>query len=187
MKLRFFAIIAISLLLSSPVVAKLSRHNIVVQNYSDLQKNHMFEPGFNSGGYKARAQQKQRETLIAVTEDNEGPAEDYNEKIAEELFKKDMSPLTIELLETKTKVRVYVGQPLQVLLPEDENSSTKWYYGGNELKYVRITDDYHYMGQRIINIHVLEQGKEKVFFDLIDDNDGKIKVLGSKVLNITVE
>ena len=45
-----------------------------------------------------------------------------------------MSPVTVELLEPRTGVRVNVGQPLQILLPEDENSPTKWYYGGNELK-----------------------------------------------------
>lgn len=35
-----------------------------------------------------------------------------------------MSPVTVELLEPRTGVRVNVGQPLQILLPEDENSPT---------------------------------------------------------------
>lgn len=52
---------------------------------------------------------------------------------------------------------------------------------------MRIAEDYRYMGQRIINVNILEPGKEKVFFDLIDDSGEKINVLGSRVLNITAE
>lgn len=108
-------------------------------------------------------------------------------KLPANFSKKTWSPVTVELLEPRTGVRVNVGQPLQILLPEDENSPTKWYYGGNELKHVRIAEDYRYMGQRIINVNILEPGKEKVFFDLIDDSGEKINVLGSRVLNITAE
>lgn len=187
MRFKIFAITAAILLLSQPAAAKTAKHNIVVQSYRDIQNSNMYEPGFNQGGYEARVKQKQKESVIAVAEPDEKPAEDYNEKIAGELFKKDMSPVTVELLEPRTGVRVNVGQPLQILLPEDENSPTKWYYGGNELKHVRIAEDYRYMGQRIINVNILEPGKEKVFFDLIDDSGEKINVLGSRVLNITAE
>lgn len=69
----------------------------------------MYEPGFNQGGYEARVKQKQKESVIAVAEPDEKPAEDYNEKIAGELFKKDMSPVTVELLEPRTGVRVMSG------------------------------------------------------------------------------
>lgn len=48
----------------------------------------MYEPGFNQGGYEARVKQKQKESVIAVAEPDAKPAEDYNEKIAGELFKK---------------------------------------------------------------------------------------------------
>ena len=179
MRFKIFAITAATLLLSQPAAAKTAKHNIVVQI--------MYEPCFNQGGYEARGKQNQKESVIAVAEPDEKPAEDYNEKIAGELFKKDMSPVTVELLEPRSGVRVNVGQPLQILLPEDENSPTKWYYGGNDLKHVQIAEDYRYMGQRIINVNILEPGKEKVFFDLIDDSGEKINVLGSRVLNITAE
>lgn len=187
MRYKIFAITAAALLVSLSATAKMVKHNIVVQSYRDIQNTNMYEPGFNHGGYAARVKQKQKDSVIAVVAPGEKPAEDYNEKIAGELFKKDMSPITIELLEPKIGVKINVGQPLQILLPEDKNSSSKWYYGGNELKYVQIVEDYHYMGRRIININILAPGKEKVFFDLIDDSGETIKVLGSKVLNIAAE
>lgn len=186
MRIIFF-ILTTFLLAFSTSEAKVAKHNIIVQNYKDIQKYQMYEPGFAQGGYKARIKQNKQEPVIAITPEDEKPAEDYNENIAAELFKKDMSPITIEILEAKNKVKLNVGQPLQVILPEEENATTQWYYGGNEFKHIKITEDYHYNGQRIININVFEAGKEQVFFDLIEENDGKINVLGSRVLNITAE
>ena len=187
MKLKIFLFAAFVLLAVQPAAAKSLKHNIVVQSYRDIQNSNMYEPGYNQGGYQARVEQQEKQTggpVIAVTEPDENPAEDYNEKIAGKLFEKDMSPVTVELLEPQTKVKVNVGQPLQILLPEDK---AKWYYGGNELKSIRIKEDYFYQGQRIINVEALESGKEKVYFDLIDDSGEAIKVLGSRILNITVE
>lgn len=183
MRFKIFAITAATLLLSQPAAAKTAKHNIVVQSYRDIQNSNMYEPGFNQGGYEARVKQKRKESVVAVAESKD----DSNTKIAGESFKKDMSPITVELREPRTEVRVNVGQPLQILLPEDKNLPTKWYYGSNEPKLIRIAEDYRYMGQRIINVNVLEPGREKVFFDLIDDSDEKINVLGSKVLDITAE
>lgn len=90
MRFKIFAITAATLLLSQPAAAKTAKHNIVVQSYRDIQNSNMYEPGFNQGGYEARVKQKQKESVIAVAEPDEKPAEDYNEKIAGELFKKDM-------------------------------------------------------------------------------------------------
>ncbi len=186
MRIIFFILAAI-LLTFSVSEAKTAKHNIVVQSYKDVQKNQMYEPGFNANGYEARVKKQQGESVIAVTTEDEKPAEDYNENIAAELFKKDMSPITIELLEAKNEIKINVGQPLQIILSEEENGQTKWNYEGNELKHLRIMDDYQYNGQRILNVNVFESGKEQVFFDLIEENDGKINVLGSKVLSITAE
>ena len=102
MRFKIFAITAATLLLSQPAAAKTAKHNIVVQSYRDIQNSNMYEPGFNQGGYEARVKQKQKESVIAVAEPDEKPAEDYNEKIAGELFKKDMSPVTVELLEPES-------------------------------------------------------------------------------------
>lgn len=88
MRFKIFAITAATLLLSQPAAAKTAKHNIVVQSYRDIQNSNMYEPGFNQGGYEARVKQKQKESVIAVAEPDEKPAEDYNEKIAGELFKK---------------------------------------------------------------------------------------------------
>lgn len=183
MRIIYFAL-AVVFLTSSFSEAKTAKHNIVVQSYKDIEKNQMYEPGFVQGGYKAQAKQNKREPVIATIAENEKPAEDYNENIAAELFKKDMSPITIEIKEAKNKVKLNVGQPLQVILSEDNG---QWYPGGNEFKHIKITEDYHYNGQRIINISVFEAGKEQVFFDLIEENNGKINVLGSRVLSITAE
>ena len=183
MRIIFFVLAAI-LLTFSVSEAKTAKHNIVVQSYKDVEKNQMYEPGFVQGGYQARIKQNKQESVIATIAEDEKPAEDYNENIAAELFKKDMSPVTIEIVKAKNKVKLNVGQPLQVILPEDNG---QWYSGGNEFKHIKITEDYHYNGPRIINISVFEAGKEQVFFDLIEENDGKINVLGSRVLNITAE
>ena len=184
MRVIFF-VLAAALLLSGVAEAKENKHNVVVQSYRDVQKNQMYEPGFVQGGYTARIKKKEQESIIATTPENEKPAEDYNENIAAELFKKDMSPITVELSKAKTKIKMNVGQALQVILPEEENAS--WYYGGNEMKHIKIKEDYRYNGERIINVNVFEKGKEQVFFDLIEENNGRINVLGSKVLNITAE
>lgn len=183
MRIIYFVLASI-LITFSIGEAKTVKHNIVVQSYKDVQKNQMYEPGFAQRGQQIKVKQNEQEPVIATIAEDEKPAEDYNENIAAELFKKDMSPITIEIKEAKNKVRLNVGQPLQVILSEDNG---QWYSGGNELKHIKITEDYHYNGQRIINISVFEPGKEQVFFDLIEENDGKINVLCSRVLSITAE
>lgn len=88
MRFKIFAITAATLLLSQPAAAKTAKHNIVVQSYRDIQNSNMYEPGFNQGGYEARVKQKQKESVIAVAEPDEKPAEDYNEKLPANFSKK---------------------------------------------------------------------------------------------------
>ena len=182
--MRLLLWVLVSLILSSATVsAQKNRHNIVVQKYQEVQKSDMFEPGFG----QVPVPEQPKGPLIAVADPNEKPAEDYNDNIAAELFKKDTSVVVVELEKSKDSIRLDVGQPLQIVLSEDEKKSAKWHYEGNDFKRLKIVEDFHNEGQRIINIAVVKKGKEKIFFDLIDDSSGNIKVLKSKVLTVTAE
>lgn len=177
---------AITVFATDSAEARNARQNIVVQSYKDVMDNNMFEPGFNSAGYdahmKAKAKQEDTEPVIAVSDPNEKP-KDYNKEMADSLFAApDLSPLIIEIVEKQNQVKVNIGQPLQIVLTED--GAAKWHCEKN-LKHIEITEDYAFQGQRILNAVVKDKGKEKIYFDLIDDSNGTITVIESRILNIT--
>lgn len=180
-----FGIMVLGSLIILALSAQAGNNNIVVQSYKDVMKSGMYEPGFKQGGQNNQEDSTQSgNSVIAVGNPNEKP-KDYNKDIAKSLFTDEtLDPLSIELDQKQNNVKFHIGQPLEVLLPQD--GEALWFYD-NSFKKIAIAKDYQFQGKRILNIEAQNKGKEKIFFDLIEDTNGEIKVIESRVLNIMVE
>lgn len=186
-KIKLFTLFALLVCLL-PFSNVLANSNTIVQSYSKAMRNDMYEPGFHKNTKKTKVQrnvppaQPIAPPVIAVSDPEEKPI-NFNKELASSIFTEETAePISMELTAPSTDLKIKIGQPLEIILPEDGNA--KWVYE-NSFKNVQLTNDYYFDGKKILNFEIINKGEEKIYFDSFVDDGGNIKVIESRVLNIT--
>lgn len=184
-KIKLFTLFAL-FVCCMPISNVLAKSNTVVQSYSKAMRNDMYEPGFHKNTKKNKTQhnaaQPETPAVIAVSDPEEVPV-DYNKEIASSIFTDETAtPVSIELTEKSTDTKVKIGQSLEVMLPED--GAAKWVFDNN-FQNIELVNDYNFDGKRILNFEIKQKGVEKIYFDYLLTEGDNIKVIESRVLNIT--
>lgn len=186
-KIKLFTLFALFAFVM-PMSNATAKSNTIVQSYSKAMRNDMYEPGFHKNTKKNKAErntpqvQSTTPPVIAVADPEEKPI-NFNKELASSIFTEETAePISLELSAPSTDLKIKVGQPLEIILPEDGNA--KWVYENN-FKNVQLTNDYYFDGKKILNFEIINKGEEKIYFDSFMDDGGNIKVIESRVLNIT--
>lgn len=118
---------------------------------------------------------------------NNGPAVDYNKIIANKLFPDDKIDknelIIIDISKNQNKIKVEKGRIIEITLAE--RVSHKWLFEYDK-RYLEIVKQARYNQNLVVQFRTKEQGNTKIYLDYLDESNHGTKVLGSKVVLITI-
>ncbi len=161
---------------------------VILQSFDDAMRSDMYEPAYQDSRVipKEKKASEGREHVIAVS-GNQAGDDDYNKKIAARLFNLDLSEKSeanIRLKRKKQEFRVAPGQVLNIIITTDPDNI--WLFNKNSelLEYVSTESGKDKLTIRFL---VKKEGTEKLYFDAIKKNKGKVEVLEARILKLTSE